>query len=319
MSTRLKNRPLFSANAGGTAGGQGQGVSTGSLALDLKLGTGGWPRGRIVELFGAEGSGKTTLALQAIAHAQRNNGFGAFIDADHGTALAAAGRLGVDVDAMPLHQTNGLEDAFEKIEELVRGGAVDVIALDSIAALLPEGAQDCSRSNIPLAKNPEHQHRVNHFLKALLGPLSRSRAVLLITNQVVEKLGVMYGNPETTPWETMPLRSYASQRVELRRVTTIKDGEEALGYEVKASVVKNRLAAPLVKAEFELHFATGICAEAELLALGLEAGLLEKRGGRISHGDLLLGTNRADVLRHLRQDAELAARLRAGIIERLQG
>jgi recombination protein RecA len=315
MSTRPNNRPL---PAGPPRSAWGEVVSTGSLALDLKLGTGGWPRGRIVEVFGPEGSGKTTLLLEAIAHAQQNSGFGAFLDADHATDQATAERLGVNVEAMPFHRTGSLEEAFEKIEEFVRGGAVDVIALDTLAALLPEGSRTDPRASIPPQKDAEHQHRIDYFLKALLGPLSRSGAVLLGSNQLVEKAGVMFGSPETTPWETLPLRTYASQRVELRRIMTLKEGDVAVGFQVRAKVVKNRLAPPLVQAEFELHFDTGICDEAALLDLGVEAGLLTRRSARHSFGDLLLGTGRADAVRLLRQDVGLAGRLRDGIIDRFR-
>jgi recombination protein RecA len=310
MSTHSKNRPVRSAQDAG-----GQGLSTGSLALDLKLGTGGWPRGRIVELFGASGSGRTTLLLQAIARSQAAGGFGAFIDADHGTDPSSAERLGVDLESMPFHRTNGLEDAFEKIEELALGGAVHLIALDSIAALLPEGSRTCR--DISSAKSEEHQHRIDHFLKALLGPLARSRAVLLITNQVREKAGVFFGNPETTPWPTLPLRDYASQRVELRRAVTIKDGEEAVGIEVKARILKNRFAAPLGQVEFPLLFASGIDTEAELLGLGLESRVLDKRGAFVFLDDVNLGKGQGEAVRRLRQDAELATRLREGITARL--
>jgi recombination protein RecA len=294
----------------------GEGVPTGSLALDLALGTGGWPRGRVVEVFGPEGTGKTTLLLEAIAHAQQNGGAGAFIDADHGTDPSAGERLGVDVEAMPFLRTSSLEEAFEKVDELVQGGAMDVIALDGLAALLPEGHRRCSRDEVPPSKNEAHQHKVGYFLKTLLGPLSRSRTVLLISNPVVEKLGVFFGNPETTPWETMPLRSCASQRVELKRTSVIKEGEEARGLEVRATVHKNRLAPPLAKVVFHLLFATGVCQETDLLTLGLETHLLTKRGSRLSLDEQVLGTSHDAAVRFLRQDAALAAKLRAAIVER---
>jgi recombination protein RecA len=293
------------------------GITTGLLALDRALGTGGWPRGRIVEVFGSEGSGKTTLLLEAIAHAQQNGGFGAFLDADHGVEPATAERLGVQWEAMPYHRPASLEEAFERIEELVRGGAVNVIALDSLAALLPMECLSCSRDAIPPYKNEQHQHRISHCLKALLGPLSRSKAVLLISNPLVEKTGVFFGNPQTTPWETQPLKIYASQIVEVRRAATIKEGEDSLGLEIKARVVKNRLAAPMTQTEFELYFATGFSVESELLTLGLELGIVSKRGNRLSFGDVLLGGGRSEALRNLQRDGDLAARLRESLLERL--
>ncbi len=313
MSTHPRKQALSS----GRPGSRDKGVPTGSLGLDLKLGSGGWPRGRIVEIYGPEGAGKTTMLLEAIAQVQHNGGFAAFIDADHGMDQPSAERLKVNLETMPFHRTNCLEDAFEKIEELVQGGEMDVIALDSIAALVRENHQTCSRDAIPLKKDEEHQHRIEHFLKALLGPLSRSRAVLLITNQIREKLGVMYGNPETIPWQTSPLRDFASVRVDLRRGSLIKDGQETVGTEVKAKIVKNRLAVPAGPVQFNMLFATGIWKEAELITVGLEAGLLKKQGAYLYFEELTLGKGQIDAQRHLREDGELAARLRAGIIARL--
>jgi recombination protein RecA len=313
MSTRTRNRPL--ATAEGNSRGQ-QAVSTGSLALDLKLGAGGWPRGRIVEVYGPEGCGKTTLLLEAIAHVQHNGGMGAFIDADHATDQATAARLGIDLEKMPFVRTNGLEEAFVKIEELVLGGAVDVVALDSIAALLPSEHRTCQ--DAPYRQNETHQYRVDHYLKVLLGPLSRSRAVLLISNQLRDKIGVMYGSPETTPWVTLPLKDYASVRVDLRKTSPIKLGEQSVGIGIRAKIVKNRLAAPLTQAEFEMYFDRGICVETELLTLGVEAGLLRKRGNWFYQGDDPLGNGSLAAAAHLRQHTELAAELRAGIIERLR-
>jgi recombination protein RecA len=227
------------------------GLTTGSLTLDRALGTGGWPRGRIVEVAGSEGSGKTTLLLAAIAQAQQNGGIGAFLDADHGVEPATADRLGVQWETMLYHRPVSLEEAFERIEELVQGGAVNVIALDSLAALLPRECLSCSHDAIPPNKNEQHQHHISHCLKTLLGPLSRSRAVLLISNPLVEKAGVYFGNPQMIPWETHPLKIYASQIVELRRIGRIKEGENTVGFEIKARVVKNRLAASMTQADLE--------------------------------------------------------------------
>jgi recombination protein RecA len=317
MSSQTKNEP--SVAPAEAWGGWDTVVPTGSLALDLALGTGGWPRGRVVEVFGPEGCGKTTLLLEAIAHVQRNGGFGALIDADHGTSPAALQRVGIDVEALPLHRTNSLEEAFEKVEELVAGGAVDVIALDSVGALLSDDDRRGGLKDVPMRQNVAHQHKVEYYLKSLIGPLSRSRAVLLVSNYVVEKIGVMFGNPETTPWETTPLRNYASVRVELRRLSPIKERDEALGYEVRARALKSRLAAPLVQAEFELLFASGICSEADLLRLGVETGVLTKRGGTHTFGEVRLGVSRNDALRRLKEDADLSAQVRAAIVERRRG
>jgi recombination protein RecA len=241
---------------------------------------------------------------------------GALIDADHGTNQATAARMGIDLERMPFHRTNALEEAFGKIEELIKGGAIEVIALDSIAALLPEGNATCEA--VPFHKNESHQHHIEHCLKALLGPLSRSRAVLLITNQVREKIGVIYGNPDTTPWVTLPLRDYASVRVDLRKMAQVKDGEFNVGAEVRAKIIKNRLAAPHAQAQFELRYATGICNEGDLLRLGLEVGVVTKRGNRLSFGEHLLGNGWNEAVRQLGHDATLATRLREGILERRQ-
>jgi recombination protein RecA len=293
----------------------GEAVPTGSLGLDVQLGTGGWPRGHVVEIFAKEGAGKTTLLLTAIARAQRKGGCGAFLDADHGMRPATAARLGIDLDRMLFHRPSSLEDAFEKIDELVRKGSADVIALDSIASLLPEERR---HDDDPPTQDEKHQRCVEHFLRAILGPLSRSRAVLLVSNQVKDKVGVMFGNPETTPWETLPLRDFASQRVELRRSCVLRDGPVVEGAKVKAKVLKNRFAPPFGQAEFELRFATGLCEEAELVWLGLDAGVVTKADGCLCFGDSLLGKGELEAVCHLRQDADTAARLREGIRERLR-
>lgn len=295
-----------------------QTIPTGSLVLDWKLGTGGWPRGRIVEIFGPEGGGKTTLLLEAIAQAQQSNGLGAFLDADHATEPRIWERLGVNTQKMLFHRPTCLEEAFEKIEELVRQKKVDVIALDSIAALVPEKANSCAHDVVPSGKNEQHRHHINHCLRALLSPLAQSGTTLLIANQVVEKVGVMFGSPETTPWETMQLRNYASQRVELRRSTSVKTGDEVVGYMAKAKIVKNRLAPPHTVAEIEILFATGISAAPELLELGMESGLLTKRGGQVFDGDTNLGKP-AQIPGFFAQNSERAEELRARIVEQLWG
>jgi recombination protein RecA len=228
----------------------------------------------------------------------------------------AAERLGVTFEPRHLIRTNVLEEAFEKVAELLKDSFVEVIALDSIAALLPEKGHRYSRGDIPSRKSQNHQHRIEYFLKILLGPLFQSRAVLLVTNQIREKVGVMFGNPEMPPWETTPLRDYASVRVDLRRTGTVKERDEAIGIELRAKVIKNRLGPTLRQAEFELVFATGIARESELLSLGLQTGLLTKLSAYIYLGDTRLGHGSANVIQLLRQDADLAAQIRAGIIER---
>jgi recombination protein RecA len=279
------------------------------------LGTGGWQRGRIAELYGGEGAGKTTLLLEAIAQAQLNGGVGALIDADHGSSPDAVARIGVDTQALILHQTNVLEEAFKTIEDLIKRN-VDVIALDSIASLLLEadhrnGSEQCVR-----VKHETHQKAVEVYLKALLTPLSKSRSVLLITNQLRERAGVMFGDINTVPWETFPIRDYTSQRVEVRKVTPIKKGDTTLGYETRARVVKNRFAPPLVSVEFELYYATGISEEPELVKLGLQIGVLTRSGKHICFGELTLGREQSDTIQHLRREPELAQQIKRAILTR---
>jgi len=288
-------------------------VSSGSLTLDRLLGTGGWPRGRIVELFGATCAGKTTLVLETIAQAQHASGTAALIDADHATSPEAAERLGVDPELLVIHRSNILEDVFEQIEQFIQRG-VDVIALDSIAALVREADAKRMRSREPEVKDEEHQRYIEHALKRLLGHLYSSQSVLLITNQLREKLGVMYGDPTTTPWETLPLKDFASVRAEVKRCIPIKEGGRTLGYEERVRITKNRFAAPLVEAEFEMYFATGINREGELITLGLDAEVLTKSGDSIRFGEVVLGRSRRDAVRSLQNDVLLAARVRELVV-----
>lgn len=281
-------------------------IPTGSLALDRALGIGGWPRGRIVELFGPEGSGKTTLVLEAIAQAQRT-GTGALIDADHGTDRDAVRRLGVDPHGLVWHRGNVLDELRPIIEQFIARG-IDVIAIDGIGSLL---LKDSLRDNSfpPRIKDEEFQKAVEHWLKTLLAPLSKSRSVLLITNQLREKLGVMYGNPDTTPWEALPLKDFASVRADVRRITHIKEGEKVVGSETRVRVVKNRLAAPHQAAELEIYFDRGIATERELVNLGLEGDVLTQSGVAVRFGTEMIGRSRDDAVRRLRNNTKLADRL----------
>ncbi|MBY0459394.1 MAG: DNA recombination/repair protein RecA, partial [Gemmataceae bacterium] len=286
-------------------------IPTGSLALDRALGTGGWPRGRIVELFGAESSGKTTLALEAVAQAQRV-GTAALIDADHATDPEAARRLGVDPRGLLHHRTNQLEDIAKLVEQLVKRN-VDLIALDSAGALL---AGDYARdpSYFPEGKDPRHQRMFEHWLKTLLAALSASRSVLLITNQQREKIGVLYGDPKMTPWETHPLMDFASVRVEVKRVTHVKRGEDVVGSETRLRVVKNRLAAPFKNVELDILFDRGIDLEKELVTFGLENDVLTQSGRFIRFGDVVLGRTREEATSKLRGDDSLADEVHAALV-----
>lgn len=289
-------------------------ISSGCLDLDRKLGRGGWPRGRIVEIYGPEGAGKTTLVLEAIAQAIRDGGTGALIDADHGVDALSARRFGIDFDQIAFHQTNVLEEAFAKAVELAHAGNVDVIALDSIAALIPK--EQHRIDDLIRQKDEGHRHQIEHALKVLLEPLAQSRATLLITNQIREKVGVMYGNPETIPWATTALRDFASVRVEVRKVTALKDGERLIGQTVRAKVVKSRLSPPSNPVEFHLLFDSGIDQTIDLLDVALDVGTLTKNGSSVSFGERRLGSVSA-VVELLRSDTELAEQVRADVLSRI--
>jgi recombination protein RecA len=313
VSTRTK-RPDTTTLSDPTDNADGF-LPTGSLGLNLALG-GGWPRGRISEVFGPSGGGKTSLLLTAIAEAQRaGGGMAALIDADHGVNRSSAARLGIDLDRMPYHRTNELEDAFERVEELAKGGSVSLIVLDSVASLLPkvyfEGPADTG-----LRTDENHQFRLDVFLRVLMPLLARHGTTLLVGNQLRQKIGVYYGNPETTPWPTTVLGEYASVRVRLERTGHYKESEAVLGSETRAKVVKSRLAAPFQQVDFVLFYADGLQPEGELVRLALEKGVLYKGGGgRILDGNRVLGTV-PQAIRLLKEDKELVDRLTAAVVER---
>lgn len=300
-------------------------VPTGSYTLDRALGIGGWPRGRIAELFGHPGSGRTTLVLEALAQAQRAGGTAALLDADHATEPETGRRVGVDPARLLLSRTNVLEDAFAQIEDWIEQG-VDVIALDSIASLVRESVMRRNRADRPdEGKDEEHQRVVENCLKRVLGRLYSSRSVLLVTNQLREKLGVMYGDPMTTPWETLPLRDFASVRADVKRVTHVKDGEATIGAETRVRVVKNRFAGAFRDAEFEVWFDSGICREAELLTYGLTCGAVFRRHdhedeetfGTFTFAGIDLGREQTAAVRRLKADPVLAERLREAVFAKL--
>ena len=289
-------------------------IPTGSLDLDRALGIGGWPRGRIVEIYGAEAVGKTTLVLEAVAQTQQRSGFATVIDADHGLDPASLARFGIDPGGLVIHRTNKIEDVFSTIEDLLHRGA-DLIALDGIAALLPQDSEKAG--HFPNTKNERHQSNIEHALKAILGPLFSSRAVLLVTNQIREKIGVMYGDPYMTPWETMPLKNFASVRLEVKRITHVKNGEDVIGSENRVRVVKNRLAPAFRNAEFEIYNDSGICREAELIRLGVEHDVMTKSGQAFRFGNVLLGRTELTATRALQRDAALTAQLHEAVLNRL--
>ncbi|HEY8426380.1 MAG TPA: recombinase RecA [Limnochordales bacterium] len=277
-------------------------IPTGSLALDIALGIGGVPRGRVVEIYGPESSGKTTLALHIMAEAQKMGGIAAFIDAEHAQDPRYARRLGVDVDNLLISQPDSAEQALEITEALVRSGAVDVVVVDSVAALAPRAELE---GEIGDAQVGLQARLMSQALRKLTGAISKSRTTVIFTNQLREKVGVMFGNPETTPGGRA-LKFYASIRMDIRRVEVLKQGTDNIGMRAKVKVVKNKLAPPFKEAEFDILYGTGISREGDLLDMGVEAGVIAKSGPWYAYGDVRLGQGREQAREFLRQNPELA-------------
>jgi recombination protein RecA len=277
-------------------------IPTGALSLDLALGVGGLPRGRVIEIFGPESSGKTSLALTAIASAQKTRGLGALIDAEHAFDPSYAKKLGVDLDSLLISQPDTGEQALEIVETLVRSNAVDVIVVDSVAALVPraeiEGEMGDSMMGV-------QARLMSQALRKLTGAVSKSKAVLIFINQIRMKIGVMFGNPETTPGGNA-LKFYSSVRLDIRRSEQIKDGETPIGNRVRVKVVKNKVAPPFRQAEFDLMFDSGISKEGDLVDLGVKAGLVDKMGAWFQYGETKLGQGREAAKAYLRGDVDLA-------------
>jgi recombination protein RecA len=276
-------------------------IPTGSLALDAALGVGGMPRGRVVEIFGPESSGKTTLALHVIAEAQRAGGMAAFIDAEHALDAAYARKLGVDVDNLLVSQPDSGEQALEIAEMLVRSGALDVCVVDSVAALVPKAELEGEMGDSHMGLQAR---LMSQALRKLTGIVSKSRTCLIFINQIREKIGVMFGNPETTTGGRA-LKFYASVRADVRRVASIKDGDEVTGSRTKVKVVKNKVAPPFREAEFDIMYGTGISKEGDLIDLGTERNILEKSGAWFSYKGERLGQGRENVKQFLRENADL--------------
>jgi recombination protein RecA len=287
------------------------GLSTGSLSLDLALGGRGMPRGRVVELFGPESSGKTTLALSVIAQAQERGGVAAFIDAEHALDPSWAKRCGVRLEDLLVSQPDSGEQALEITETLVRSGAVDVVAIDSVAALIPraEIEGEMGDSHVGL-----QARLMSQALRKLSATIAKSRTIVIFINQLREKIGVMYGNPETTPGGRA-LKFYSSVRIDVRRVTTIKEGDRAVGNHVRARVVKNKVAPPFREAEFDIMFDGGISTEGDLLDLGADCGMVERTGAWFSYGDVRLGQGRENAKQFLRDNPELVSEIRQKVLE----
>ena len=277
-------------------------IPSGSLALDLALGVGGVPRSRITEIFGPESSGKTTLAQHIIAESQKRGGLVAYIDAEHALDLSYAARCGVNVEELLISQPDTGEQALEICEALVRSSAVDVIVIDSVAALVPraEIEGDMGEPHVGL-----QARLMSQALRKLAAAIGRSGTAVIFINQLREKVGIIFGNPEVTPGGRA-LKFYSSVRIDLRRVETIKQGNEAIGNHVRAKVVKNKVAPPFRNAEFDIMFDHGISKEGNLIDLGLEMGLVSKAGAFLSYGDVRLGQGREAARQFLAQNLELA-------------
>ena len=284
-------------------------ISTGSLSLDLALGIGGLPRGRIIEIFGPESSGKTTLVYHVIAEAQRKGGICAFIDAEHAMDPAYAKRIGVDIDNLLVSQPDTGEQALEIAELLIRSGALDVVAIDSVAALTPKAEIEGEMGD----SLPGIQARLmSQALRKLAGTLNRTDTICLFTNQLREKIGVMFGNPETTPGGRA-LKFYASVRLDIRRIETLKDGVEAIGNRVRVKVVKNKVAPPFKQAEFDIIYGSGISWEGTVLDAGLERKVVQKSGSYFSFGDERLGQGRQNATAFLREHPDVTQGILAAI------
>ena len=276
-------------------------ISTGCLSLDVALGVGGIPRGRVVEIYGPESSGKTTLALHIVAEAQKAGGFAAFIDAEHAVDPDYSKRLGVNTEELLISQPDTGEQALEICETLVRSGALDVIVIDSVAALVPraELEGDMGDSHMGL-----QARLMSQALRKLTGTVSRSNTTVIFINQIREKIGVIFGNPETTPGGRA-LKFYSSVRLEIRRITTIKDGAEMVGSRVRVKVVKNKVAPPFKKSEFDIMYGQGISYVGDIIDLAVEGNIVEKTGAWYSYDDMKIGQGRENAKSFLTENSDI--------------
>jgi recombination protein RecA len=277
-------------------------IPSGSLGLDLALGIGGMPRGRVIEIYGPESSGKTTLALHAIAEAQKRGGTCAFIDAEHALDPIYARKLGVDVDNLLLSQPDGGEQALEICDTLVRSGAVDIVVIDSVAALVPRAELEGEMGDTHVGL---HARLMSQALRKLTGSVSKSHTMLIFLNQIRLKIGVMFGNPETTTGGNA-LKFYASIRMEIRRIGQIKDREEVVGNQTRVKVVKNKLAPPFRQVEFDIMYGEGISKVGELIDLGVKANVVEKSGAWFSYDSTRIGQGRENAKQFLRDHKDMA-------------
>ena len=289
-------------------------IPTGSIGLDVALGVGGYPKGRIIEIYGPESSGKTTLAIHAIAEAQKNGGIAAFIDAEHAFDRFYAAKLGVDVDNLWISQPDNGEQALEIADQLIRSSAIDIIVIDSVAALTPkkEIEGDMGDSAVGL-----QARLMSQALRKLTSTISKTNTTCIFINQLREKIGIMFGNPETTTGGNA-LKFYASVRLDIRRVTTLKDGDTPIGNQVRVKIVKNKVAPPFRKAEFEITFGEGISHVGEIVDLGVELGIIKKSGSWFSYGETRLGQGRDAVKKIIKDNPELSEEIEQLIAEALK-
>jgi recombination protein RecA len=284
-------------------------ISSGSLGLDIALGIGGLPRGRVVEIYGPESSGKTTLALHCIAEAQKKGGICAFIDAEHALDPIYARKLGVNIDDLLISQPDTGEQALEICDTLVRSGAVEVLVIDSVAALVPKAELEGEMGD----SQPGMQARLmSQALRKLTASISRSNTMVIFINQIRMKIGVMYGSPETTTGGNA-LKFYASVRLDIRRIGAIKDRDEVVGNQTRVKVVKNKLAPPFKQVEFDIMYGEGVSKMGEIIDLGVKAGIVEKSGSWFSHDSQRIGQGRENAKTFLRNNPDMAARIEAAI------
>ena len=288
-------------------------IPSGSITIDQALGIGGYPKGRVIEIFGPESSGKTTLAIHAIAEAQKAGGIAAFIDAEHAFDSAYARKLGVDIDELLISQPDTGEQALEIADHLIRPSAIDIVVIDSVAALTPKAEIEGEMGE---SKMGLQARLMSQALRKLTASISKTRTVCIFINQLRDKIGVVYGNPETTTGGNA-LKFYASVRIDIRKASVIKDGEEQLGARAKVKIVKNKLAPPFRRAEFDIMYGEGISKIGEIIDLGVDLGILKKSGSWFSYGERKIGQGRDSVKELLKSDEalrdEIEAKVRAGL------